>query len=158
VVAFRRHTCCRSVRRESCLLDAGRLGRRSLLVDGSPARAAVQECLRFQPSLADTTVPVLDPGRGRTKTGRLWVYAREQRPWYGPEPPAAVFLFAPDRKAERPASHLENFKGVLHVDGYAGFEQLPPMATSCLRTVGLTLGASPTKSPKPLTRPLRPRR
>jgi hypothetical protein len=72
----------------------------------------------------DTPVPVLDPGRGRTKTGRLWVYAREQRGWGGPEPPAAVYLFAPDRKAERPASHLEHFRGVLHVDGYAGFEQL----------------------------------
>ncbi len=72
----------------------------------------------------DTPVPVLDPGRGRTKTGRLWVYAREQRPWAGPEPPAAVYLFAPDRKAERPVSHLEHFKGVLHVDGYAGFERL----------------------------------
>jgi transposase len=72
----------------------------------------------------DTPIPVLDPGRGHTKTGRLWVYAREQRPWGGPEPPAAVYLFAPDRKAERPASHLEHFKGVLHVDGYAGFEQL----------------------------------
>jgi transposase len=54
----------------------------------------------------DTPVPVLDPGRGRTKTGRLWVYAREQRPWGGPEPPAAVYLFAPDRKAERPVAHL----------------------------------------------------
>jgi len=72
----------------------------------------------------DTPIPVLDPGRGRTKTGRLWVYAREQRPWGGPEPPAAVYLFAPDRKAERPVAHLANFKGVLHVDGYAGFEQL----------------------------------
>ena len=72
----------------------------------------------------DTPVPVLDPGRGRTKTGRLWVYAREQRAWGGPEPPAAVYLYAPDRKAERPASHLEHFSGVLHVDGYAGFEPL----------------------------------
>jgi Transposase IS66 family len=72
----------------------------------------------------DTPVPVLDPGRGRTKTGRLWVYAREQRPWSGPEPPAAVYLFAPNRKAEHPVSHLEDFKGVLHVDGYAGFEGL----------------------------------
>ncbi|MGY4287132.1 transposase [Bradyrhizobium sp. LM2.7] len=72
----------------------------------------------------DTPIPVLDPGRGRTKTGRLWVYAREQRPWNGPEPPAAVYLFAPDRKAERPAAHLDWFKGVLHVDGYAGFERL----------------------------------
>ena len=72
----------------------------------------------------DTPVPVLDPGRGRTKTGRLWVYAREQRGWSGPEPPAAVYIFAPDRKAERPLTHLERFKGVLHVDGYPGFEQL----------------------------------
>jgi transposase len=72
----------------------------------------------------DTPVPLLDPGRGRTKTGRLWVYAREQCGWGRPEPPAAVYLFAPDRKAERLASHLENFEGVLHVDGYAGFEPL----------------------------------
>src|SRR6516225_7710435 len=72
----------------------------------------------------DTPVPVLDPGRGRTKTGRLWVYAREQRGWGGSAPPAAVYVFAPDRKAERPASHLEQFSGVLHVDGYAGFERL----------------------------------
>jgi transposase len=72
----------------------------------------------------DTPVPVLDPGRGRTKTGRLWVYARDQRAWGGPAPPAAVYLFAPDRKAERPAAHLEDFRGILHVDGYAGFEKL----------------------------------
>ena len=72
----------------------------------------------------DTPVPVLDPGRGRTKTGRLWVYARDQRPWGGPAPPAAVYMFAPDRKADRPAAHLKRFKGVLHVDGYAGFERL----------------------------------
>ena len=72
----------------------------------------------------DTPVPVLDPGRGRTKTGRLWVYARDQRPWGGPTAPAAIFVFAPDRKSERPAAHLEQFAGVLHVDGYAGFERL----------------------------------
>lgn len=72
----------------------------------------------------DTPIPVLDPGRGRTKTGRLWVYAREHRPWGGPEPPAAIYLFAPDRKAERPVAHLADFRGILHVDGYAGFEQL----------------------------------
>lgn len=72
----------------------------------------------------DTPVPVLDPGRGRTKTGRLWVYTRDQRAWGGPEPPAAVYIFAPDRKAERPVSHLGDFRGILHVDGYAGFEKL----------------------------------
>ncbi len=72
----------------------------------------------------DTPIPVLDPGRGRTKTGRLWVYARDDRPWSGPDPPAAVYFYSPDRKAERPASHLERFRGVLQVDGYAGFERL----------------------------------
>jgi transposase len=72
----------------------------------------------------DTPVPVLDPGRGRTKTGRLWVYAREQRGYGGAVPAAAVYLFAPDRKAERPAAHLARFKGILQVDGYAGFERL----------------------------------
>jgi transposase len=72
----------------------------------------------------DTPIPVLDPGRGRTKTGRLWVYARDDRPWSGPEPPAAVYFYSPDRKSERPAAHLQDFRGVLQVDGYAGFERL----------------------------------
>ncbi len=72
----------------------------------------------------DTPIPVLDPGRGRTKTGRLWVYTRDDRPWSGPDPPAAVYFYSPDRKAERPASHLEGFRGILQVDGYAGFERL----------------------------------
>jgi len=72
----------------------------------------------------DTPIPVLDPGRGQTRTGRLWVYARDDRPWAGPDPPAAVYFYSPDRKAERPAAHLDRFRGVLQVDGYAGFEQL----------------------------------
>jgi transposase len=67
---------------------------------------------------------IRDPGRGRTKTGRLWVYARDDRPWNGPEPPAALYLYSPDRRSERPASHLANFKGIVHVDGYPGFERL----------------------------------
>jgi len=72
----------------------------------------------------DTPIPVLDPGRGRTKTGRLWVYARDDRPWAGPDPPAAVYFYSPDRRAERPAAHLKGFRGILQVDGYAGFERL----------------------------------
>jgi transposase len=72
----------------------------------------------------DTPIPVLDPGRGRTKTGRLWVYARDDRPWNGPDPPAAVYLYSPDRRGERPASHLAGFKGIVQVDGYPGFERL----------------------------------
>ena len=73
----------------------------------------------------DTPIPVLDPGRGRTKTGRLWVYARDDRPWCGPDPPAVVYLYSPDRRAEHPAAHLANFRGIVQVDGYPGFEQLP---------------------------------
>lgn len=69
----------------------------------------------------DTTLPVLDPGRGKTKTGRLWCYAVDDRPWCGSAPPAAAFVYAVDRKGERPALHLENFRGVLQVDGYSGF-------------------------------------
>ena len=74
---------------------------------------SVQACVRLADHLFadDTPVPVLDPGRGRTKTGRLWVYAREHRPWSGPEPPAAVYLLRPDRRAERPASHLAELQG-----------------------------------------------
>jgi transposase len=72
----------------------------------------------------DTPIPVLDPGRGRTKMGRLWVYTRDDRSWSGPDPPAAVYFYSPDRKAERPTSHLEDFRGVLQVDGYVGFERL----------------------------------
>jgi len=70
----------------------------------------------------DTPLPVLDPGRGRTKTGRLWVYARDDRPWSGADPPAAVYFYSPDRRAERPASHLTKFKGIVQVDGYPGFD------------------------------------
>src|SRR5262249_50937523 len=85
----------------------------------------------------DTTIPVLDPGRGRTKTGRLWVYTRDDRPWSGPDPPAAVYFYSPDRKAERPASHLEAFRGVLQVDGYAGFERLTEHGDIVLAACGV---------------------
>src|SRR4051795_458854 len=72
----------------------------------------------------DTPLPVLDPGRGRTKTGRLWGYAVDDRPWCGSTPPAVVYLYAEDRKGEHPAAHLAGFTGVLQVDGYGGFKSL----------------------------------
>ena len=72
----------------------------------------------------ETTAPVLDPGRGRTKTGQLWAYARDDRPWGGPDPPAVAYVYAPDRKAERPSAHLAGFRGILQVDGYAGYRAL----------------------------------
>ena len=69
----------------------------------------------------DTTVPVLDPGRGSTKTGRLWCYVRDDRPFAGAAPPAVLYRYSPDRKGEHPRSHLAGFRGILQADGYAGY-------------------------------------
>ena len=67
----------------------------------------------------DTTVPVL--AKGKTRTGRLWAYVRDDRPFGGPEPPAALFRYSPDRRGERPEAHLKNWAGILQADAYAGF-------------------------------------
>jgi transposase len=72
----------------------------------------------------DTTVPVLAPGLGRTATGRLWVYVRDDRLFSGPAAPAAAYFYSPDRRAEHPMAHLASFTGFLQADGYAGFEGL----------------------------------
>lgn len=72
----------------------------------------------------ETTAPVLDPGRGRTKTGQLWAYARDDRPWGGSDPPMVAYVYAADRKAERPETHLGEFAGILQVDGYGGYAAL----------------------------------
>jgi transposase len=72
----------------------------------------------------DTPVPVLAPGTGKTKTGRLWTYVRDERPFAGTRPPAALFFYSPDRKGEHPRAHLKDFRGVIHADGYAGFNEL----------------------------------
>jgi transposase len=72
----------------------------------------------------DTTLPALDPGRGKTKTGRFWCYAVDDRPWCGPAPPAAAYVYAVDRKGKRPAGHLAKFHGTLQVDGYSGFGKM----------------------------------
>lgn len=72
----------------------------------------------------ETTAPVLDPGRGRTKTGQIWAYARDDRPWGGADPPGVAYVYAPDRKGEQPIAHLAGFRGVLQVDGYSGYKPL----------------------------------
>jgi transposase len=72
----------------------------------------------------DTPVPVLEPGRGVTKTGRLWTYVRDDRPAGSDDAPAVWFQYSPDRKGERPLAHLQGFTGILQADGYAGFERI----------------------------------
>ncbi|MGA7565335.1 MAG: IS66 family transposase [Terriglobales bacterium] len=72
----------------------------------------------------DTPVPVLSPGNGKTKTGRLWTYVRDDRPAGDSAAPAVWFAYSPDRKGEHPERHLEKFRGTLQADAYAGFNQL----------------------------------
>jgi len=74
--------------------------------------------------LDETTAPVLDPGRGRTKTGYLWALARDDRPWGGTDPPGVVFHYAPGRGGIHGEKILEGFDGILQVDGYSGYRRL----------------------------------
>ena len=72
----------------------------------------------------DTPVPVLAPGNGKTKTGRLWTYVRDDRPAGLTTAPAVWFTYSEDRKGEHPQLHLKNFKGALQADAYSGFHHL----------------------------------
>jgi transposase len=72
----------------------------------------------------ETTAPVLDPGRGRTKRGYFWVLARDDRPWRGGAPPAVVYSYAPGRGGDHAAALLKGYSGVLQTDGYAAYRSL----------------------------------
>jgi transposase len=85
------------------------------LIDALAAAVMASDTLHVD----DTPVPVLAPGNGKTKTGRLWTYVRDERPFAGERPPAALFFYSPDRKGEHPRTHLKGFRGVIHADGGA---------------------------------------
>jgi transposase len=114
--------------REGLDLDRSTLsdwvGQAAWLLD--PVVAAIQQHVFAAEKIHgdDTTVPVLAPGLGRTKTGRLWAYVRDDRPFRGDAAPAAAYFYSPDRGGEHPAAHLAGFTGFLQADGYAGFEAL----------------------------------
>ena len=72
----------------------------------------------------DTPMPVLAPGNGKTKTGRLWTYVRDDRPAGEQAAPAVWFAYSEDRRGEHPRQHLKNFAGALQADAYAGFHHL----------------------------------
>jgi len=72
----------------------------------------------------ETPLPMLDPGRGKTKKCQLWAIAMDDRPWGGPAPPAVAYVFAEDRKAQRAKELFKRFSGILQVDGYAGYNHL----------------------------------
>jgi hypothetical protein len=94
----------------------------------------------------------------RTKTGQLWAYARDDRPWGGSDPPAVAYVYAPNRKAEQPIAHLADFKGILQVDGYAGYRALAEKGMSNSPSVGRMCAAGFMNSPSAAPRRLRARR
>jgi transposase len=78
----------------------------------------------------ETVVPVLDPGRGRTKQGYFWTIARDDRPWGGTDPPAVVYTYAPGRGEAHAISLLGGYRGLLQCDGYAAYKKLAAPRTS----------------------------
>jgi transposase len=72
----------------------------------------------------ETPAPVLDPGRGRTKTGYFWALSRDDRPWAGPEPPGVVYAYAPGRGAIHGLRLLEGYRGIIHCDGYEAYKTM----------------------------------
>ncbi len=72
----------------------------------------------------DTPVKMLAPGTGKTATARVWAYGRDERPWGSDAPPASWYRFSPDRNGQHPKAHLAGYRGWMHADGYAGFEDI----------------------------------
>jgi transposase len=98
----------------------------------------------------DTTVPVL--AKGKTDTGRLWTYVRDDRPFGGAGPPAAVFYYSRDRRGEHPAAHLAGWSGVLQADAYSGYGAIFMRRGGTLRpswkpAAGLTADVKCSSSP-----------
>lgn len=82
----------------------------------------VMDCRKLHTD--DTPVPVLAPGRKKTKTGRIWTYVRDDRNAGSSDPPAAWFAFSPDRQGKHPQQHLQHYHGVLQADAFAGYNRL----------------------------------
>jgi len=106
----------------------------------------------------DTPVKLLAPGTGRTATGRVWTYVRDERPSNGEAPPAAWYRFSADRKAAHPKGHLEGFAGWMHTDGYAGFGAWRAPGRSARSPAWRMCGASSSTSMPPRARRSPPRR
>lgn len=91
-----------------------------------PLWRRLREKLLVSPKLCvdETPAPVLDPGRGRTKTGYFWALSRDDRPWVGPEPPGVVYAYAPGRGAVHGLRLLEGYCGIIHCDGYEAYKTM----------------------------------
>ncbi|WP_376743828.1 IS66 family transposase [Ensifer canadensis] len=100
----------------------GRTGAAIAPVVDHMAKRLMSESTRLY--VDETTAPVLDPGRGKTKTGYLWAVLRDDRGWNGSAPPGVVFHYRPGRKGEYAAEILDGFNGTIQVDAYGGYSHL----------------------------------
>jgi transposase len=100
------------------------LGQGAKLLEPLAEKIKEYVCSSMQIHGDDTPVKVLDPGSGKTKTGRIWVYVKDGRPINDLSPIAAFYIYSPDRKGARPEEHLKDFTGTLHADAYSGYNKL----------------------------------
>ena len=114
--------------RQGVMLDRSALADwvRHAAFELTPLHERMLDHLKASPKLFmdETRAPVLEPGLGKTKHGYFWSLARDDRPWGGKDPPAAIYLYAPGRGSEHALAKLEGFSGVLQVDGYAAYKAL----------------------------------
>ena len=119
----------------------------------------VYECLKAELKtsnnlgLDETTVRVLDPGRGKTKTGYMWTMARDERGWSGPDPPGCVYEYVPSRSGKHGEKLLEGFEGTVQVDGYPGHNRLRredrpggPLTLAAFRVGGVVAEPLPSQT------------
>jgi hypothetical protein len=123
------------------------------LVDALAADILASDTLHVD----DTPVPVLAPGTGKTKTGRLWTYVRDERPFAGARPPAALFFYSPDRKGEHPQAHLKDFRGVTPtatrgLTNYLSADGSPRPAAGRMCAANSLMSTSPPAHPSPTRR------
>ena len=98
------------------------VGRSTALLE--PLAAHIGKLVRAGPALFADDTPVKLQAKGKAQTARLWSYVRDERPWCGQAPPCAWYQFSVDRKGEHPSSHLKGYQGVIHADGFTGFNGL----------------------------------
>lgn len=98
------------------------VGRTTALLE--PLAAHIGKLVRAGPALFADDTPVKMQAKGKAQTARLWSYVRDERPWCGQAPPCVWYQFSVDRKGEHPSSHLKGYKGVIHADGFTGFNGL----------------------------------
>jgi transposase len=98
------------------------VGRSTALLE--PLASHIGKLVRAGPALFADDTPVKMQAKGKAQTARLWSYVRDERPWCGQAPPCVWYQFSVDRKGEHPSSHLKGYKGVVHADGFTGFNGL----------------------------------